>query len=94
MTGTPDPRYLEAAEIAKLATPALDNMAREAMTASGRHAARRILLKRERAITASMRRYLDLETLVSVRLRRPRWMPGPVYRWLLRTIIFEEVATR
>ena len=88
---TPDE---EAAIIANLTSPHLDNMAREAMTADGRRAARAILLKREKAITRAMVRYLRRETLVSVRLERPRWMPSFVYRRLLRTIVFEERATR
>lgn len=88
---TPDE---EAAIIANLTSPHLDNMARQAMTADGRKAARAILLKREKAITAAMRRYLRRETLVSVKLEKPRLMPRWLYRKLLATIIFEERATR
>lgn len=88
--GTPDPRYLEAGEIAKLTTPQLDNMARSAMTATSRSAAREILLKRERALAASLRRYLGLHTLVAVRFHKPAWMPKALYRRLLRSIVIEE----
>lgn len=84
----------EAGIIASLTSPHLDNMAREAMTSSGRTAAREILRKRERAITAAMRRYLARETLVSVKLQKPRWMPKRLYRWLLASIVIEERATR
>lgn len=92
--GTPDPKYLEAGEIAKLTTPQLDNMARNAMTASSRSSAREILLKRERALAASLRRYLSLQTLVVVRFHKPAWMPKRLYRRLLRAITIEERATR
>ena len=88
---TPDQ---EAEIIANLATPHLDAMQKEAMTASGRKAAREILLKRERAITSAMRRYLARETLVSVHFRKPRWMPKRLYRRLLASIVIEERATR
>ena len=94
MTNGKRTETLTPAEVAQLSAPALEYMAREAMTASGRVTARRILLKRERAITASFRRYLELDTLLSVKLHRPRWMPRRLYRWLLRTIIFEEIATK
>jgi hypothetical protein len=85
---------MAAGEIAKLTTPHLDSMAAEAMTASGRRAAREILRKRERAITAAMRDYLALEPWITVKLRRPGWMPRRVYGWIMRTIVFEERATR
>lgn len=88
---TPDE---EAAIIANLTSPHLDNMAREAMTADGRKAARAILLKREKAITRAMQRYLRRETLVAVKLEKPAWMPRFVYRRLLASIVIEERATR
>lgn len=88
---TPDE---EAGIIAGLATTHLDRMAKEAMTGAGRAAAREILRKRERAITAAMRRYLRRETLVAVKLQRPSWMPTWIYRRLLGSIIIEERASR
>lgn len=88
---TPDE---EAGIIASLSSPHLDRMAAEAMTSSGRAVAREILRKRERAITAAMRRYLARETLVSVKLQRPRWMPNWIFRRLLSSIVIEERATR
>lgn len=88
---TPDE---EAGIIAGLSSPHLDRMAADAMTASGRGAAREILRKRERAITGAMRRYLHRETLVAVKLQRPRWMPAWIYRRLLSSIVIEERATR
>lgn len=88
---TPDE---EAGIIASLASPHLDRMAAEAMTASGRGAARAILLKRERAITGAMRRYLHRETLVAVKFQRPGWMPAWIYRRLLSSVVIEERATR
>ena len=77
-------------EIAQIPSPHLENMARAAMTASTRSAAREILLRRERLLSAAMRRYLGMHTLVSVKFNRPRWLPKPVYRMLLRSIIVEE----
>lgn len=88
---TPDE---EAGLIASIASPHLDRMAEEAMTAAGRATAREILRKRERALTAAMRRYLARETLVAVKLEKPRLMPRWLYRRLLGTIVFEERATR
>lgn len=88
---TPDE---EANIIANLSSPHLDRMAAEAMTGAGRAAAREILRKRERAITAAMRRYLRRETLVSVKLEKPRFLPTWIYRRLLGSIIIEERATR
>lgn len=88
---TPDE---EAGLIARISSTHLDAMAEEAMTASGRAVAREILRKRERALVAAMRRYLARETLVSVKLEKPRLLPRWIYRRLLATIVFEERATR
>ena len=37
---------------------------------------------------------MEFRQTVHVSVRRPRWMPDPVYRWLMQTIVIEEGPLR
>lgn len=48
----------------------------------------RLAAKRERRILDLVG--LEFRQTVTVRVRKPRWMPTRLYRWLMRTIVIEE----
>jgi hypothetical protein len=50
------------------------------------------LAAQERASTGQLG--LIVRGVVSVKVRKPRWMPDSVYRWLLRTIVVESSPLR
>lgn len=74
------------------ATPSyLEALSRAGMTRKGRAAAREELRRRERVTAAAIRRATG-KSLTLVKLHRPWWMPGPLYRALLRSVTVEDRA--
>lgn len=60
-------------------------------TVRGRKARRAEALRREKLLTAALRRETKT-AITSVRFARPWWMPPPLYRWLIASIIVHEVV--
>jgi hypothetical protein len=85
-------RIKRAGNVARLSEAELRELETQAPTGTTRRLAREIGTRRSRAIQAELRNYLDLKPTIRVEIRRPRWMPGAMYRRLLRSIIVEERA--
>jgi hypothetical protein len=87
-------RIKRAGNVARLSDAELRELETQAPTGTTRRLARRIATERSRAIQAELRSYLSIREEIRVEIRRPRWMPGALFRRLLRSIVVEERAGR
>lgn len=60
---------------------------RDALDANADHLTRQLMIEVEAHVTDAVG--ITFRQSVRVTIRRPRWMPGPVYRALMRTIVVE-----